>query len=401
MKRKKLLILFGSLIVLSATAIIAHSSIMANVQDVDSVQASSADFADVKESDWFYDDVAFVKESNLMSGISDDLFSPNDTTTRGMIVTVLWRLENKPDEKNCTFTDIADNAYYYKAVCWANKNKIVSGYDEKTFGPDDYITREQLATIMYRYANYKNYDISAKSSLDKYKDLQDVSEYAVSAFEWANANGIITGTTEEALSPKGNALRCQVAAIFKRFCSLYCDMKDVKDSNTKSVTTGDEHNRSSSGISNSGTTSKDIHINQNVPTIIVDNASAKPGDEIQVKVKAYNNPGILGMTLSVYFDEEKFKLVSVENGEAFKDVLNLTPANILECGSNFLWDGMELKDTDIKDGDILLLNFKVFEQAAEGKYPLTIKVNNGDIVDSRLNPITMQIENGYINVLQK
>ena len=400
LKKKKVILLIIAAALLCTSLIVVYASINTNSSDGDKIP-----FSDIKETDWFCSDVQYVNEKGLMSGTSDDLFSPNDTTTRGMIVTVLWRLENKPDEKSCTFTDVADNAYYYNAVCWANKNKIVSGYDEKTFGADDYITREQLATIMYRYANYKNYDISAKISLDKYKDLQNVSEYAVSAFEWANANGIITGISEDTLSPQGNALRCQVAAIFKRFCNLYEPANDKTDiqtqNNNESAVTessGKSHHSSGGASGTEEISNNDEIPENNFPTIVVQNVTAHPGDDVTVSVDVKNNPGILGMILTANYDESCCSLNEAVNGDIFNGILELTTSKELKSGARFVWDGIDIKDSDIKDGNVLLLKFHISDNTKPGTYPVTLSYVKNDIVDKNLNVVNLQISNGFITV---
>ena len=175
-------------------------------------------FSDVKKSDWFYKDVDYVVKSGLMNDTDADSFFPNENATRGMIVTILWRLESNPVEKESDFLDVPKDAYYYNAVNWAFANKIVNGYSDTIFGPDDNVTREQLATIIYKYAKYKNYSISNNVSLNQYSDFGLISSYAVPAIKWANAYGIIMGTTENMILPQGTAHRCEVAAILHRFC---------------------------------------------------------------------------------------------------------------------------------------------------------------------------------------
>ncbi len=176
-------------------------------------------FRDVKESDWFYSDVKYVSEAGFMTGTENDLFSPNETTKRAMIVTILWRMEGRPVQEGSVFSDVPGNAYYAEAVTWAFKNGIVNGYSNEVFAPEDDITREQLALMLYRYASYKGTASSDGAPLEKYKDADKVSDYASSAFGWAIQNGIITGVSDELLEPGSNALRCQLAAVLKRFCA--------------------------------------------------------------------------------------------------------------------------------------------------------------------------------------
>lgn len=179
---------------------------------------SETKFNDVSANDWFASAVDYVTGKGMMNGTADNTFSPRAHTTRGMVVTVLYRLENQPSTSAASFTDVASGAYYANAVAWANANGIVSGYGSGKFGPNDKVTREQLAAILYRYAQYKKYDVSGAKSLDGYTDAQSVSSYAVPALQWANAAGVVTGKSGSKLDPKGNATRAEVAAMLMRFC---------------------------------------------------------------------------------------------------------------------------------------------------------------------------------------
>lgn len=179
---------------------------------------SETKFNDVSANDWFASAVDYVTGKGMMNGTADNTFSPKANTTRGMVVTVLYRLENQPSISAASFTDVASGAYYANAVAWANANGIVSGYGSGKFGPNDKVTREQLAAILYRYAQYKKYDVSGANSLDGYTDVQSVSSYAVPALQWANAAGVVTGKSGNKLDPKGNATRAEVAAMLMRFC---------------------------------------------------------------------------------------------------------------------------------------------------------------------------------------
>lgn len=179
-------------------------------------------FVDVPGDAWYYDAVKYVNENGLMAGTSANTFAPDLTTTRGMIVTILYRLEGSPDIEDeiwgYPFKDVDADAWYATAVYWARMNGIVAGYSDELFGPDDTITREQMATILYRYAQYKGYDTTAKADLSKYADAAQVGSWATDAIRWANAEGLVSGTSGTTLSPKGSATRSQVAVILMRFC---------------------------------------------------------------------------------------------------------------------------------------------------------------------------------------
>ena len=177
-------------------------------------------FTDVSETDWFYEDVAYVYTNNLMNGTNTTMFSPNTTTTRGMIVTILYRLEGEPSvSDNCHFADVKSGSYYEKAITWAAAKGIVSGYGNNQFGPDDPITREQMAVILFRYAQYKGLDVSAgeDTNILSYSDALDISEYAFPAMQWICGESILNGSDGN-LMPRGSATRAQVAAILHRFC---------------------------------------------------------------------------------------------------------------------------------------------------------------------------------------
>ena len=180
-------------------------------------------FKDVKKDDWFYKAVDYVYKKELMNGTGKNEFSPNISTTRGMIVTILYRLEGSPEVENSTFTDVANTEYYAKAVAWGEANGIVKGYGEGIFGPNDIITREQLAAIMYRYSNYKKYDVSAgeDTNILSYNDISELSEYAIPAMQWACGESLVSGIGNNLLAPRGNATRAQVAMILMRYCEKY------------------------------------------------------------------------------------------------------------------------------------------------------------------------------------
>ena len=179
----------------------------------------NVDFLDVSRTDWFYYDVRYVCENGLMNGTSRNRFSPYGTATRGMLVTILYRMENEPRcFGSAAFSDVKPGAYYEKAVVWASQNNIISGYTDGTFRPDAPVTREQLASILYRYTLYRGQDVSAgeTTSLTGYGDAQAVSSYALPAMRWACGTGILQGANGK-LSPNGLATRAQLAAMLHRY----------------------------------------------------------------------------------------------------------------------------------------------------------------------------------------
>ena len=175
-------------------------------------------FSDVEASKWYSEAVKYVYQNGLMNGTSSTTFTPTGTTTRGMIVTMLYRLEDEPSATASKFTDVASGSYYADAVAWAAANGVVNGVTDALFAPDTAITREQLAAILYRYAQLKGYDVNKSNDLSVYTDAEQISAYATEAMRWANATGLITGNTSTTLNPKGNATRAEVATILMRFC---------------------------------------------------------------------------------------------------------------------------------------------------------------------------------------
>ena len=179
-------------------------------------------FTDVSEKDWFYGDVMFVYENGLMLGTSKTLFSPHGTATRGMMATILWRMEGSPAPKGKnSFTDVEAGKWYADAITWTAENGIFAGYGKDKFGPDDPITREQLAAIFYRYADYKGYDLTVKGNLDKFKDADKITDYAKTAMQWAVGSGLMKGKSGNLLDPQGTATRAEIAAMLHRFIEKY------------------------------------------------------------------------------------------------------------------------------------------------------------------------------------
>lgn len=175
-------------------------------------------FTDVKTGDWHRDAVAFVFSKGIMGGTSETKFEPETNIDRGMIVTMLHRLEGTPEAAPSAFTDVKDEQYCAEAIGWASRNGIVQGYSDTEFRPTREITREQLASILYRYAQLKGYDTSEQADLSAYADAADVSGYALDGVRWAVAKGLISGVTESTLAPGGSATRAQAAMILMRFC---------------------------------------------------------------------------------------------------------------------------------------------------------------------------------------
>lgn len=182
-------------------------------------------FTDVRLADWFYEYVSFAYRYGLMEGINSYQFAPDATATRAMVVQILYRMSGEPAVSyGSGFTDVASNAWYADAIAWAARNNIVNGTGAATFDPNAPVTREQFATMLYRYARYRGFNTSLTANILSYYDVNQVSEYAFEALQWACAEGIVNGTSTGYLTPQGNATRAQLAAMLMRFCNEYFDL---------------------------------------------------------------------------------------------------------------------------------------------------------------------------------
>ena len=211
---------FGDAVAVTEQADGTYTFTMPNGQVTVTVTFAEAPlpFPDVTEGDWFYDAVRYAYETGLMDGVGDSLFAPNSQTTRAQLVTILYRLAGEPEVSGTSgFTDVEADTWYTDAVVWAAENGIVNGTTDTTFAPGEDITREQLVTILYRYAESKGYDVSASADLSGYPDAGQVQDYAQPAMAWAVAEGIVEGVDGN-LNPAGNATRAQIATILMRFC---------------------------------------------------------------------------------------------------------------------------------------------------------------------------------------
>ncbi len=177
-------------------------------------------FADVQKNDWYYESVKYVYENNLMQG-TDNGFEPNAKMTRAMLVTALYRMQNS-EKVNAihNFSDVPEGLWYTDAVTWAVANHIVNGVNETEFMPEQEVTREQMALMIWRYAKMQGIDVSNVSNLEMYADVNEVSDWALDAIKWANAVSLLNGTDPATLSPKDTATRAQVATIMMRFFQI-------------------------------------------------------------------------------------------------------------------------------------------------------------------------------------
>lgn len=180
-------------------------------------------FTDVKENDWFYSEVKYVCGKGMMNGTSATTFAPNATTSRAMIVTVLYRLAGSPPAQTPAFADVPTGQYYTYPVGWAAQQSIVTGYETGLFQPDGLLTREQLATILYRYSRAMGYNTAARGDLTGFSDCAAISPYAIEPMSWAVGTGLLSGMGNGTVAPGGQATRAQMAAILARFCKAFVD----------------------------------------------------------------------------------------------------------------------------------------------------------------------------------
>lgn len=197
----------------------AHIIIKAVFEKTKSIVQWENPYADVTDKSWYYDAVRLVSEKGLMIGTSSNVFSPNGDMTRGMFVTVLYRLSGDTVSYSGSFSDVPSGEWYAPSIAWAAQNGTAGGVGDNKFAPDICITREQLAVILYHYAKYKGYDVSVgkDTNILSYKDVRSVSEYAYSALQWACGAGIIDGDDNGYLNPQNSASRAEVAAMLHRF----------------------------------------------------------------------------------------------------------------------------------------------------------------------------------------
>ena len=202
-----------------------HASDYAIVIDTDSHEPVELPFTDVPEGAWYEDAAAYVYKHGLMAGTSATTFAPDVTTSRAMIATILWRMAGSPVVNYAmNYTDVAQGQWYSEAVRWATSEGVVTGYGNGLFGTNDPITREQLATMLWRYAQTEGYDVSIgeDTNILSYTDVANLSEYAIPAMQWAVGAGIINGTGDgSTLTPQGQATRAQAAVMLQRFCEKY------------------------------------------------------------------------------------------------------------------------------------------------------------------------------------
>ena len=373
---------------------IAFGVVLCSIAMALSVQAMA--FADVSSNAWYEKDVRFVAENGLMNGVEKDRFAPEDSVSRGMLVTVLFRMDGAAaGDAKASFADVKKGSYYEDAVAWAESKRIVTGYSEARFGPDDIVTREQLVTILYRYAASKGYDVSASRELLDFSDASEVSSYAKSCMEWAVGSNLIGGVTATRLVPQGSTTRAQLAAIIARFSRN--GFLSAPDQNGAPGEVPGE----SPGANDQGNNQKPEGPTDSVygkePTIYVQNVTARAGEEsVKVAVLIKNNPGVLGLSLRFFYDESRMTLVGLQNGDAVKRSLSMTAGKKLVSGCRVIWDGVEVTQSDIADGEILIMTFLLKAPAERGEYPIRILCDTA--VDNDLSRVPVKPVDGSVAI---
>lgn len=198
-------------------ALLLSLTMVLGILPAGTLAAGELPYSDLEPNAWYTEAVRYAHETGMMKGTGDGLFSPNATTTRSTVVTLLHRVEKTPEAKGEPFSDVVKGSWYAGAVAWASANGIVNGMGDGTFHPDDVITREQFAAILYRYAKFKGVDVSQKASLTQFTDADKISPFAKEAMAWAVEVGLISGLGNGLLDPLGGATRAQAAAILMRY----------------------------------------------------------------------------------------------------------------------------------------------------------------------------------------
>lgn len=199
-------------------------------KDEETTETTELNFTDVKESDWFFKGVEYAVDKGIMSGVSENEFAPSGKLTRAMLVQMLYNMESRPacDAENA-FMDVPVGQWYTDAVIWANDEKIVSGMGEGLFAPNMEITREQMVAMLYNYAKYKGYDVTASADLSAFADTASVSTWAQPAMQWAVAEGYISGMGDSQLAPQGTATRAEIASVIMRFMEATAESAETAE----------------------------------------------------------------------------------------------------------------------------------------------------------------------------
>lgn len=338
-------------------------------------------FSDVPQTSWFAESVQYVAQNGIMNGTGANQFSPHTPTSRGMIVTILFRLSGQGSTNDdMPFDDVKRGSYYEDAIRWAAGNRIVSGYGNRKFGPDDSITREQLAAILYRYANYMGYDTSDRASINGFSDFSEISTFSTTAMSWSYAMGLIQGSSSAKLMPKGNAERCQVAAILMRFAGSYNGQAEMPEEGGN-----DENNDDASNASQKPSIDDDTNETDNLPVqstasenrFYVSSQNGTVGDTITVRLSLEGKPKLCDFQMELSFDNEILQLIEIDDQLDMDIVSN----GIQERGIVKL-NFSRAKNTT-KGGNLIDMTFKVIKKPTDGQTQIQLgRMVKIDCVDS-------------------
>ncbi len=401
-----------------------------------SAAASAAElpspFEDVGSTSWFYEDVAYVYANGLMTGTGQTTFSPFSAMSRGMLITVLYRIASEPEvTAACPFRDVKPGSYYERPITWASANRIVNGVSETEFAPDQTATREQIVTILHRFARHSGSAADASAELTAFRDSDRVSAYAVDAMKWAISLGIISGTDEKKLEPQGTAQRAQVAAIIHRYAVnvLGGDKPDASAPETppqegtpsgggqaagpQTVPPAGSVVVPPQGKTDPGQTeapseeqtslpeeadpsqgSGDPAQTVTAPAFVVSQASARPGQSgVAVTISVQNNPGLASIGMRVRYSDQlilrSLEFNSSIPGEHMEPQTLASPVKLVWVSPFADVPG---------DWVFVTLVFDVPESAASGAQEVMITYDPNDVYDMTEENIPFEIVNGGINI---
>ena len=346
-------------------------------------------YTDVAPNAWYSEYVYEATERDLFNGIGNHLFGPEGNMTRAMLVTVLWRMEGEPEGGPTAFKDVPAGTYYYDAVRWAKSENIVNGMDAEHFGPDLSVTREQMVTILARYAKGKGYGLES-SELTGCADIASVSGYAETSVRWAVSNGLLR-CEKGLIRPKDAATRAEVAACF--VCSLNHWGVESPSVEGPGEIGGVEKPAGEAGTEdNAGVGEMD---NTEKPAFVVSNVTAKPGDSgVEIVVSMKNSPGVTAVLLDVEFDDKNLHFKSIEyNRKMGGDVVRPQNGNSPLC---IFWvEGL----TDLHgDWVVATLKFDVDRDAANGNYDISLSYDADNVFNFLEENVAFEIINGKICV---
>ena len=319
--------------------------------------AAENKFTDISSSKYYYNAVLWAVEKGITGGRTSTTFAPDEACTRAQVVTFLYRFAGEPEVQNKTnpFTDVSSSKYYYNAVLWAVENGITSGKTATTFQPDAPCTRAQVVTFLHRFTG----EPEPTKTDNPFSDIKS-SNYYYKPVLWAVEKGITSGKTATTFQPDATCVRAQVVTFLYR----YAGEPALGEDDTEGIKVG--------------------------------SVNAAKGSTVQIPVTITNNPGIIGMALTVTYNENVMTMTSVSKGEAISGVLEMTPSKELNSGCNIIFDSVTVSDENIKDGVIVYLTFTIKSDAAAGSYPVTITASG--ILNNNVEEVEVPLTNGSVTI---